>query len=234
MDIFFILPWLVVCFCLFAEAFFAAAELSIVSCNVLEIDRLQQNGDVGAQRVLWFKSNPDRLFGTTLLGTNISTVTGSTVASLTLLQLDPQHGEWWAMLIMMPLVLIGAEIMPKTIGQARANQVSRRLAGPLFILSKIATPLLFLVHNYTGLLYRLLKIDAATEGIAVSREELILLANADESSSELEDEERVEKSKFRIEKEVRSSGTASRRRHFCNFRDLSLISVKRCQTFCVT
>lgn len=190
MDVFFILPWIIVFICLCSEAFFAAAELSIVSSNELELDRLQQSGDLRAQRVLWFKSKPDRLFGTTLLGTNISTVTGSTVASLTLLHWDPQHGEWWAMLIMTPLVLIGAEIMPKTIGQARANRVSRRLAGPLFLVSQIATPLLFLVHNYTALLYRLLNIDTSTHGIAISREELILLANADESPSELEDEER--------------------------------------------
>ena len=72
MDLFFIIPWLIVFLCLCAEGFFAAAELSIVSSNVLEIDRLQQNGDAGARRVLWFKSHPDRLFGTTLLGTNIS------------------------------------------------------------------------------------------------------------------------------------------------------------------
>ena len=94
------------------------------------------------------------------------------------------------MLIMTPLVLIGAEIMPKTIGQARANRVSRRLAGPLFLVSQIATPLLFIVHNYTALLYKLLKIDKSTHGIAISREELLLLANADESPSELDDEER--------------------------------------------
>ena len=62
MDLIFILPWLIVFLCLCAEAFFAAAELSIVSSNVLEIDRLQQNGDLGAQRVLWFKSNPCLLY----------------------------------------------------------------------------------------------------------------------------------------------------------------------------
>ena len=94
------------------------------------------------------------------------------------------------MLMMTPLVLIGAEIIPKTIGQARANQISRRLAPPLYLVSKLATPLLFLVQTYTRLLYGILKIDASAQGIAISREELILLANTDDSPSELEDEER--------------------------------------------
>ena len=81
-----------------------------------------------AQRVLWFKSCPEQLFATTLLGTNVSTVTGSTVASLAMLQIDPERGEWWASLIMSPLVLVGAEIIPKTIGQARADQLSSTLS----------------------------------------------------------------------------------------------------------
>ena len=76
MELMLLLPWLNHILCLCGEAFFAAAEPSIVSANVLELDRLQQEGDAGAQRVLWFKENSDRLFGTTLLGTNISTVTG--------------------------------------------------------------------------------------------------------------------------------------------------------------
>ena len=144
-DFFMIGAFVIVILCLLFEAFFAAAELSIISSNALELEALNQAGDRRAQRVLWFKSQPELLFGTTLLGTNISTVTGSTVASLTLLQIDPVNGEWWAMLIMAPLVLIGAEIIPKTIGQARANQVSRRLAAPLYVIHKLAMPLIFLV-----------------------------------------------------------------------------------------
>lgn len=189
-DFIFVSAFLIVLACLLFEAFFAAAELSIISSNALELERLNQSGDRKAQRVLWFKSQPELLFGTTLLGTNISTVTGSTVASLTLLQLDPQNGEWWAMLIMAPLVLIAAEIVPKTIGQARADQVSRKLAGPLYIVHKIATPLILLVELYTNLIYAVFRIDPAKASVAVSREELIRITNDDASPSEIEDEER--------------------------------------------
>ena len=142
-----ILPWLVVCLCILGEAFFAASELSIVSANRIRLEEAAGNGRSAAKRVLWFLENPERLFGTTLLGTNLSTVTGSTVASLTLLRVDPHNGEWWAMLLMSPLVLIGGEIIPKSIAQARANAVAQFFAGPLFFMHKLFSPLIFFVRG---------------------------------------------------------------------------------------
>ena len=73
-------PWFVVGACVLSEAFFAASELSIISANAIRLEEAAQRGSAAARRVLWFRNHPDRLFGTTLLGTNLSTVTGSTIA----------------------------------------------------------------------------------------------------------------------------------------------------------
>ena len=154
-----ILPWLVVAFCIFSEAFFAMSELSIVSANRIRLEELARDGGAGAKRVLWLRDHPDRLFGTTLLGTNLSTVTGSTVASLKLMQLNPDHGRWWALLLMSPLVLIGGEIIPKSIGQSRAETLSIRLSGPLMFVYRCFSPIVLLVRGYTHFLYRIVGID---------------------------------------------------------------------------
>ena len=184
------LPWLVVACCILSEAFFACAEISIVSANAIKLEEAASHGNTRARRVLWFKNAPDRLFGTTLLGTNFSTVTGSTVASLTLLQLDPENGQWWTMLLMAPLVLIGGEIIPKSIGQARANTLAELVAGPLFAVHCILTPLIFLVTTYTSLLYRLLGIDDESRESMASREDLVLLMQSESPQSEILADER--------------------------------------------
>ena len=95
-------PPVFVVLCIISEAFFAGSELAILSADLRVLEGQAEAGDLAAKRVLWFKQNPDQLFGTTLIGTNVSTVSGSTVASLSLLSIDPVHGEWWAMLIMSP------------------------------------------------------------------------------------------------------------------------------------
>lgn len=170
-----VLPWVVVGLCVLSEAFFAASELSIVSANGIRLEEAARAGSASAKRVLWFRRHPHRLFGTTLLGTNFSTVVGSTTASLTLLRIDPAHGEWWAMLLMSPLILIGGEIIPKSIGQARADSLSQILAGPLLVIHKLLSlPILF-VRAYTAALYKVLRIDEASREAMASREELVLL-----------------------------------------------------------
>ena len=185
-----ILPWLVVALCIVGEAFFAMSELSIVSANRIRLEEASRAGNTAAQRVLWFRDRPDRLFGTTLLGTNLSTVTGSTVASLTLMQIDPARGEWWAMLLMAPLVLIGGEIIPKSIGQTRADSMAQLLAGPLLLVNRLFTPVILIIGGYTSFLYRVMGIDESSRDAIVSREELVLLMQPSDEPSEIEDDER--------------------------------------------
>lgn len=185
-----LLPWIIIGGCVLSEAFFAASELSIVSANGIRLEEAARAGSAAARRVLWFRNHPDRLFGTTLLGTNFSTVTGSTTASLTLLQFDPVNGDWWAMLLMSPLILIGAEILPKSLGQSRADTLSLFLSGPLYLVHRALTPAIFFVRGYTGLLYRLLGIDDASRRAMASREELVLLMQPTSGESEMNADER--------------------------------------------
>lgn len=185
-----LLPWIIIGVCVISEAFFAASELSIVSANGIRLEEAARGGSAAAKRVLWFRRHPDRLFGTTLLGTNLSTVTGSTTASLTLLRIDPVNGEWWAMLLMSPLILIGGEIIPKSLGQTRADALSQLLSGPLYLIHRALSPLIFFVRAYTSGLYRVLGIDDASRRAMASREELVLLMQTEAGESEMNADER--------------------------------------------
>jgi len=179
-------PWLTVLLCIASEAFFAASELSIVSSDRMTLDAQASEGDKRAERVLWFKSHPDQLFGTTLLGTNMSTVTGSTIATLTLMTWDPHRGEWFAMLFMSPLVLMGGEIIPKSLAQSNAVKMAKRISGALYVVNRVLSPLIWLVSRYTKLLSRVFKLENDEAG--VTRDELIYLVSDDDL--ELEEEER--------------------------------------------
>ena len=94
------------------------------------------------------------------------------------------------MLLMAPLVLVGGQIIPKSIGQARANTLAQLLAGPLFAIHRLLTPLIFLVRGYTKLLYRVLGIDEQSQESMASREDLVLLMQSDAPESEILADER--------------------------------------------
>lgn len=186
-------PWLVILACLCAESFFAAAELSIVSVNSIRLEeqaRQEGGGHTGpAGRALWFKRHPDRLFATTLLGTNFSTVTGSTVASLTMMKISPEHGEWYALLMMSPLVLIGAEILPKTYAQANATTVAPKLSRPLLVVHWCLAAPIWLLSSYARWLSARVGQTGAPRSM-ISRDELMLLMEQEDPHSEIEEGER--------------------------------------------
>jgi putative hemolysin len=182
-------PWLIVTLCIASEAFFAASELSIVSSDRMTLGAQASSGDKGAARALWFQQHPDQLFGTTLLGTNISTVTGSTVATLTLMSWDPHKGEWIAMLTMSPLVLLGGEIIPKSLAQANAIPLAKRLSAPLSIVNRLLTPIIWLVSRYTRLLARVFNLPNARDG--VTRDELIYLVSDQDVNMDQEERELI-------------------------------------------
>ncbi|MBU0552552.1 hemolysin family protein [Myxococcota bacterium] len=186
-----VLPWLIILLCVLSEAFFAASELSIISADRVQLDAAKRAQDARAKRALWFRERPSELFGTTLLGTNISTVTGSTIASLVLMRVDPEAGEFWAMLLMSPLILIGGELLPKSLAQGNATKLALRLSGPLYMINRLFKLPVFLIKGYTHQLYRLLNIDVDERRALISREELCMVMESEISEGEIEDDERA-------------------------------------------
>ena len=75
---------------------------------------------------------------------------------------------------MSPLVLIGGEIIPKSIGQSRAETLSIRLSGPLMFVYRCFSPIVLLVRGYTHFL-TLSRWDRSHGESLFSREELVLL-----------------------------------------------------------
>lgn len=184
-------PVIFVIFCIISEAFFAGSELAILSADQRVLEGQAAGGDVAARRVLWFKQHPDQLFGTTLIGTNMSTVSGSTVASLSLMTVDPTHGEWWAMLIMSPLVLMGGEILPKSVAQNHAVTMAKRLSRPLSLFNRAFKPVIWLIERYTGFLSRSLNLKGTEH--AITRDELIYLVRDEESDLEETERDLIER-----------------------------------------
>lgn len=192
-EFFWLLPICFVLLCIISEAFFAGVELAILSADQRTLEGQAGSGDKAASRVLWFKNHPEQLFGTTLIGTNISTVSGSTVASLSLLSIDPTHGEWWAMLVMSPLVLMGGEILPKSIAQYNALSVSKRLSSPLMIFNRLLTPAVWLIEKYTRAISKRLNLEAERGAKGMTREELIYLVQQEDNDFEDQDRDLIEK-----------------------------------------
>jgi Mg2+/Co2+ transporter CorB len=115
------------------SAFYSAAETSITSSSRARMFQLEKEGDKGAARVNKLIQNPDRLIGSLLLGNNfLNTLAGALTTAL-LVQLFGQGQTTIAIatFIVTAVVLIFAEVMPKTFAFAYPETTARWVSLPV-------------------------------------------------------------------------------------------------------
>ena len=113
------------------EAFFSGSEIGMVSVNRIKMQKLAEEGSSSAEAILKLLDNPEKLFTTTSLGTNLAMVTSTAISTAFMVKSFGEFGEWIAMLIIFPLVFFGGEIIPKVIFQNRADSLMPIMVHPL-------------------------------------------------------------------------------------------------------
>jgi len=160
--------------CVSLEAFFSGSEIAMVHANRIQLQAHANQGDQRAQRALDLLADESAMLGTCLIGTNLSTVTGATVAATMLFTLGFEQA-WAPAALFIPLTLVLGEALPKTVMQHHADRLAPHLAGPLGIARTVFSPLLLVVRAWNRLLTSMFG-GPETQGL--SRQELLQLIDA--------------------------------------------------------
>ncbi|MCB9681474.1 MAG: HlyC/CorC family transporter [Alphaproteobacteria bacterium] len=156
--------------CVATEAFFSGSEIAMVHADRIRLQAQADDGDVGAGRALKLLSDESSLLGTCLIGTNLSTVTGATLAALLLLEFGITDG-WTVTGVFAPMTLLFGEALPKTVMQHHAERVVPVVAGPLLFFRAVFRPFLAVVRAWNGLLTRV--VGGSGSAGYLSRQELL-------------------------------------------------------------
>ena len=156
------------------------SEIAVVSANKSMLRRKAADGDAGAKLVLAFLQRPQVLLSTTLLGTQLSVVTSTTVVTLAFLHWHDE-GELVSIAILTPILLILGEIVPKTVFQQKADALVTKIIYPLRAASLVLAPLVFVVSRVTSFVAGILKIE--DRSAFVTRDELRLLLETPEGGA---------------------------------------------------
>ena len=124
------------------EAFFSGSEIGMVSVNRIKMKKLAEEGNSSAQAILNLLDNPEKLFTTTSLGTNLAMVTSTAISTAFMVENFGDFGEWIAMLFIFPLVFFGGEIIPKVIFQNRADSLMPVMIYPLNLFHNCMGPII--------------------------------------------------------------------------------------------
>ncbi len=173
--------------CVLMEGFFSGSEIALVSADKVTIRTQREQGTVTGRRLGRFLDDPEAILTTTLIGTNASTVSATTVAALLLREHWGSNDGLIVVLILFPIILLFGELIPKSAYRMHATRIAQIVVHPLTILSTALRPVIAVVRIVTRGVEALA--GGGPEGGGVTREELRLLLEK-RKSEEIEEEEK--------------------------------------------
>jgi Mg2+/Co2+ transporter CorB len=116
---------------LVVSALFSAAETALTGASRARMHQLEREGDKAAARVNRLIDDQERMIGSVLLGNNLLNILLSSLVTEALARSIPgAAGVAIATGLVTVLVLVFAEVLPKTIAIARPDAVARGLSAP--------------------------------------------------------------------------------------------------------
>jgi Mg2+/Co2+ transporter CorB len=156
------------------SAFFSSSETGMMSLNRYRLKHLTKEGHKGAKRADKLLKRPDRLISLILIGNNLVNFVAVSLATVLCIHFWGETlGPVIASVALTLIVLIFAEITPKTIAALHPEKVAFPASYILTPLLKVMMPLVWLINNVTNGLLKLAGIDPqAGADTALSSEEL--------------------------------------------------------------
>lgn len=141
------------------SGFFSGSETALMTLNRYRMKTMAENGHRGAILARRLLKRPDRLLGLILLGNNFVNILASSIATIIALRLHGEAGIAIATFILTFVILVFAEVAPKTLAALRPERVAFPAAYIYTPLLKILYPAVWLVNAIANRLLGLIGIN---------------------------------------------------------------------------
>lgn len=176
------------------SAFFSGSETALTAASRGKLRSQSDKGSRGATTALHITEDNERLIGSVLLGNNLVNILATSLATALFTRLLGDSGVALATLVMTLLVLIFAEVLPKTYAITNAEAAAALVARPISIVINVLSPVVSAVRALVRLLLSLfgVRTDPDSHILAV-REEIAgaLQLGHSEGVVEKEDKDRI-------------------------------------------
>lgn len=200
MDILYI--FLLMLVLLLLKGFFSGSEIALVNADKLKLHHKANQGHRGATLVLRLFKRPEVLLGTTLVGTNISTVALTTLGTMLMIDHFGSLGDLYAFLLFTPLFLIFGEIVPKSVYQQKSDTIAAIVVYPLRFFSLLFSPIIFVFSRIARLAARLVGGGKTEQNVFITREQIRMVVEMADRGTNVDVFDRV-----RIKRAIRFADT---------------------------
>ncbi|ALO45899.1 HlyC/CorC family transporter [Pseudohongiella spirulinae] len=147
-------------FLVFASAYFSSSETSMMSLNRYRLKHLVRQKHHGAMRVSRLLEAPDKLLGVILIGNNFVNLLSASIATSIAIQVFGNPETVLTTVVLTLVILIFAEITPKTIAALHPERIAYPSSLLLVVLLKVLYPLVWMANRVSHLLIRAFGINS--------------------------------------------------------------------------
>ncbi|MBL7101090.1 MAG: HlyC/CorC family transporter [Nanoarchaeota archaeon] len=211
--------------CLILSGFFSGAETALVSVSVAKVKTLVREKKLGSESLMRLKEDPKTLLTTILIGNNLVNIGAASITTVLMIDLFGSKGIGIATGVLTLFILVFGEITPKNLAHTHNVKISLLIAGPIYFLSKILAPAIYLLNMLTSFI---MKVSGGHEAPTVTEEELKTMIDLGVAEGELEKKEKeiIEKV-FELNDITAEEIMTPRTGMFCLNSDLTLKAVMK-------
>ena len=155
------------------SGFFSSSETALMALNRYRLKHKADQGHHGAILASRLLQRPDRLIGLILLGNNAVNILASSIATVIGYRLYQEAGIFIAAVILTIVILIFAEVAPKTVAALYPERIAYPASYVLTPLLKVLSILVVMINFFTNGLLKLIGISSDTSrGHTLSQDEL--------------------------------------------------------------
>lgn len=138
------------------SGFFSGSETALMTLNRYRLKSLADKGHRGAKLAVKLLKRPDRLLGLILLGNNIVNIFAATIATIIALRLYGEIGIALAPIALAFIILVFAEVTPKTLAALKPEKLAFPSAYVYTLLATPLSPFVWLVNIFSNALLRVI------------------------------------------------------------------------------
>ncbi|WP_299876003.1 HlyC/CorC family transporter [uncultured Sulfitobacter sp.] len=176
------------------SGFFSGSETALTAASRGKLRVQADKGSRGATRALRLTEDTERLIGSVLLGNNLVNILAASLATALFTRLFGESGVALATLVMTLLVLIFAEVLPKTYAISNSERAASMVSLPISIVVQVFAPIVTAVRYFVRGVLKIFGVDIDPDSnILAVREEIAgaLQLGHSEGVVEKEDRDRI-------------------------------------------
>ena len=174
------------------SAFFSGTETALFSLNKLQLKKMQKEDENNwrVKSIIRLLDDPQRTLISILVGNMFVNISASSLATYLAIKLFGSIGISIASGIMIFVILVFGEIVPKSLAVANAEGISKKVARPIEIISIGLLPLIRFFKMITNIMYYFFGKKSLKEKKEITEEDLITLIEVGKDEGVIEEEEK--------------------------------------------